>query len=144
LKRASIDLLDVNVWVALTASEHSHRSAAMAYWDRDAAPLLAFTTITALGLLRLTCSNSAMRGVAFTTREAWDAYLTWRRRSDVLFLPEPPRAAVILGRWVSEGRVSPAGWNDAYLAACAVSAGARLVTFDKGIGSLPALHVLTL
>jgi predicted nucleic acid-binding protein len=50
----------------------------------------------------------------------------------------------VLGGWASEVDFRGGHWTDAYLAAFAVSSGARLVTFDSDFGRFGGLACLRL
>lgn len=45
-------LLDVSVWVPLSAPDHVHHGRARRYWEREAPEEIAFCRITELALLR--------------------------------------------------------------------------------------------
>jgi predicted nucleic acid-binding protein len=47
------DLLDVNVWLALADENHAYHKTAIAYWQDQSAPEIAFCRVTALSFLRL-------------------------------------------------------------------------------------------
>ncbi len=138
------DLLDVNVWLALSASEHPHHPLAQAYWSQAAPARLAFCRVTALGLLRLLTNAHVMGGVPVSPSEAWSAYARWRALDDVVFLGEPAGCEALLGGWAAGGVVSARLWTDAYLAAFAQSGSLRLVTFDGAFERFTGLRLLLL
>jgi hypothetical protein len=47
----SIDLPDVNVWLALGLPDHPHHNRALAYWNNAAGQRVVFCRITALGMV---------------------------------------------------------------------------------------------
>ena len=49
----TVDLPDLNVWLALAWPDHSHHHQALHYWEQQAAEQVLFCTVTALGLVRL-------------------------------------------------------------------------------------------
>jgi len=49
----TVDLPDLNVWLALACPDHSHHHQALHYWEQQAAEQVLFCTVTALGLVRL-------------------------------------------------------------------------------------------
>lgn len=51
----TVDLPDLNVWLALAWPDHSHHHQALHYWEQQAAEQVLFCTVTALGLVRLVC-----------------------------------------------------------------------------------------
>jgi predicted nucleic acid-binding protein len=54
-----IDLLDVNLWVALVDKRHPYHPLAEAYWSENGMSRCAFCRITMLGFLRLCTSPTA-------------------------------------------------------------------------------------
>jgi hypothetical protein len=138
------DLLDVNVWVALAVESHIHHARAEQYWRNEADSKIAFTTVTCLGLTRIVSNAKIAEGRALTVPEAWTLYVRWREQPFVTFLHEPKSCQVTLASIVRTGLVSPARWTDAYLAAFAISAGVRLVTFDRDFRNFPGLNLLQL
>ena len=53
----TVDLPDLNVWLALACPHHSHHHRALYYWEQQAAEQVLFCTVTALGLVRLVCQQ---------------------------------------------------------------------------------------
>ena len=51
----TVDLPDLNVWLALAWPDHSHHHQALHYWEQQEAEQVLFCTVTALGLVRLVC-----------------------------------------------------------------------------------------
>lgn len=142
--RVSIDLPDVNVWVALASPDHPHHRRAVTYWRNEVDGSVSFITQTALGLVRL-LTNSAVRGTAvLDVQGAWQLYRAWRQDPAVTFTHEPARCQIELDRYVVAGCVRPRTWSDAYLAAFARSAEMRLVSFDAdfaGFSGIDWLHL---
>lgn len=68
------DLPDLNVWLALAATDHPHHRQALHYWEQQASPEVLFCTVTALGLIRLV-SQPKLMGAAVPARLHTDAYL---------------------------------------------------------------------
>lgn len=141
---ARVDLLDVNVWVALSASEHPHHARAYRYWRDASGERLAFCRVTVLGFLRLTTSATVMGGQPLTAEDAWAAYSGWRRLDDVLFASEPDGCDVLFADWAGRGLITPRLWTDAYLAAFARAGGLRLVSFDRDFTRFDGLDLLQL
>ena len=56
----TVDLPDLNVWLALACPDHSHHRQALHYWEQQAAEQVLFCTVTALGLVRLVCQPKLM------------------------------------------------------------------------------------
>lgn len=128
--------LDVNVWLALSVSGHSHNGDALNWLDRlpDDSTLI-FSRFTQLGLLRLLTNTAVMGDETLTLGEAWAVYDRWLQDPRVEFYPEPrhvdagfrratePFADKAAAKWV----------GDCWLLAYAEAAQARLVTFDQAL-----------
>ena len=123
---------DVNVWLALAAADHGHHAQAVHWLDTCRDPVIAFCRVTQAGLLRLLTNRGVMGGYPLTADGAWKVADTFLADSRITLLAEP---LDIEERWRLATHKRAAGssfWTDAYLAAFAVSAGATLVTFDRG------------
>ena len=140
------DLPDINVWLALAVQEHPHHQAALRYWataqaerTREGAAAaragsgsrLWFCRVTMLGLVRLLCQPKAVGPGALDTVAAWTLYAQYRALPHIGLLPEPEGCDDALRALVGAGSLPPRLWTDAYLAALSLSAGLRLVTFDR-------------
>lgn len=140
------DLPDINVWLALAVQEHPHHQAALRYWataqaerTREGAAAaragsgsrLWFCRVTMLGLVRLLCQPKAVGPGALDTLAAWTLYAQYRALPHIGLLPEPEGCDDALRALVGAGPLPPRLWTDAYLAALSLSAGLRLVTFDR-------------
>jgi uncharacterized protein len=140
------DLPDINVWLALAVQEHPHHQAALRYWAEVQAEIgrqgadtygggagsrLWFCRVTMLGLVRLLCQPKAVGPGALDTIAAWTLYTQYRALPHIGLLPDPEGCDDTLRALVGAGSLPPRLWTDAYLAALSVSAGLRLVTFDR-------------
>jgi toxin-antitoxin system PIN domain toxin len=125
-------LPDVNVWHALTFDAHVHHPVAKTWFDglpNDA--VCYFCRITQLGLLRLATNPSVFGKDALTLPEAWRKYDLFLSDPRISFVEEPADIEISWRTYTQSQAFSPKVWNDAYLAAFAVTAGLELVTFDK-------------
>lgn len=138
------DLLDVNVWLALSVGDHDHHDRALRYWHGSAADRFAFCRLTELALLRLISSRPLLGDRALGGAAAWQALRAWRASPAVTMLDEPPALDEILGAMGSKVDISGKHWTDAYLAAFAMASGSRLVSFDGDFGRYPGLSWLHL
>ena len=138
------DFPDVNVWVALSTADHPFHVAAKRYFESDATRNLAFSWVTAIGLLRVTCHRHTFGGEPLTPKEAWQNYIKWRSRPDVVLVGDAENIDSTLNRWVTEGKATAKNWTDLYLAAFATAHGLRLVTFDRDFKALTGANVLVL
>lgn len=142
--RGPIDLLDINVWLALADENHEHHNRARQYWEQESAERLAFCRVTMLGLLRLSTHRMVMANKPFTSTEAWRAYRNFRALPEVTFLADPPTLESSMAAWTSPPGFPNHRWTDAYLAALAQSSGARMVSFDADFLHFPGLNFLHL
>jgi toxin-antitoxin system PIN domain toxin len=134
---SSLNFLDVNVWLALSWSRHSHALRARAWFDTCEDDQFLFCRFTQLALLRLLTNRSVMGTDVRSAAGAWEIYDEWLADDRVVFVAEPSGLDPRL-RSMSRSRLAtPQLWADAYLAAFATSAGLRLVTFDKAFRSRP-------
>lgn len=148
---ASGDLPDLNVWLALSVSEHPHHAAAHAWWTQALeapalpGPRLWFCRVTALGLVRLLCQPKVVGAGALDLPRAWAHYQALRAHPAVGLLPEPPDAEQRLAALLHTPTLPARLWTDAWLAATALAGGIRLVTFDRDFErfALPRCLVLT-
>ena len=141
---SSGDLLDANVWLALTAEAHVHHERAKSYWEQEAAPIAAFCRVTQLAFLRLLTNKTVMGTHVLSPAAAWATSTDFLSLPEVELVAEPAGVDQELERFATAARSSPNLWTDAYLAAFAVSAAMRLVTFDKGFSRFDGLDLLLL
>ena len=138
------DLLDANVWLALAVEAHTHHERARTYWEQEAAPVAAFCRVTQMAFLRLLTNPAVMGAQVLTPPAAWAKMLDFIHLPEVELVAEPLGIDDMWERYSTAGRLSPNLWTDAYLAAFAVRAGLRLVSFDKGFSRFEGLTPLTL
>ncbi|MBX7131763.1 MAG: PIN domain-containing protein [Fimbriimonadaceae bacterium] len=138
------DLLDVNVWIALSAKDHSLHYRAVQYWRQSSEGDLVFCRHTALGFVRVVGGPHTRGGAALDPGEAWRVYTQWLSAPGVQFATEPQGIESVLSRWVSDGLITRRIWPDAYLAAFSILTGSRFVTFDRDFARFPGLKLLHL
>jgi toxin-antitoxin system PIN domain toxin len=133
---------DVNVWLALTHDRHAHHVLAAQWLGGRNEPVF-FCRFSQLGLLRLLTNEQVMGADVLTQRKAWRAYHRWFEddRVGVHDEPDPARLAPAFEELSTRSRLSTKLWADAYLAAFARTAGLTLVTFDRGLGTMPSVRV---
>ena len=139
-----VDLLDVNVWLALADENHQHHRRARLYWETESALRLAFCRVTMLGLLRLATNTKVMSGQPFSPQEAWRAYRAFRELPEVEMLTDPPKLESTLATWTEQSHFTAKSWTDGYLAALAFSTNSRLVSFDADFHHYKGLSFLHL
>lgn len=127
---------DLNVWLALSYSKHSHQADAWHWLDHlPASSAFLFSRYTQLGLLRLLTNATVMGVDTLTVHEAWAIYDRWMSDPRVQLHPEPRHVDTAFRQVTALFRNQRAAkWiGDCYLLAFAKEAGATLVTFDKAL-----------
>lgn len=127
-------LPDVNIWLALALSGHSHHLAAGAWLDgEEETASLCFCRVTQQGLVRLLTTAEVLAGYGnppLTNRQAWTVVDQFMEDERITFANEPEGVEETWKTWAIRDTHSPKLWMDAYLAAFAVAGGLRMVTLD--------------
>lgn len=142
-------LCDVNVWLALALSDHTHHRTATAWLDGvDQPASILFCRATQQGLLRLLTNEAVLRPYGnppLSNNEAWAVYRAFLDDERVILrVDEPPRLEPLWRQLATTDKPSPKLWMDAYLAAFASTSGSQLVTTDGGFRQFPRVDVLVL
>ena len=128
--------LDLNVWLALSVSGHSHNPIAWNWLHslREDRKLI-LSRYTQIGLLRLLTSSAVMGEQVLELKEAWDAYDRWLEDPRVAFFPEPRGVDSAFRKLTRSLAAQPASKavGDCWLLAFATSIDATLVTFDSAL-----------
>jgi toxin-antitoxin system PIN domain toxin len=133
-------LCDVNFLVALCHRSHQHHHIAKNWLSAGGGDAgLVLCRITQLGLLRLLTNPAVMRTEVISCEEAWGVFETMMSDGRFSMLIEPDGLNDKLREYTRVGNFSHKLWQDAYLAAFAVSADLRLVTFDQDFNKFPSL-----
>ena len=69
----TVDLPDLNVWLALACPDHSHHRQALHYWEQQAAEQVLFCTVTAPALLEAFCQQPGV-SIAMQEQGGWDVF----------------------------------------------------------------------
>jgi toxin-antitoxin system PIN domain toxin len=129
----SLSFPDVNVWLALLLANHTHRAAAVEWWDSNSSDVIAFSRFTQIGVLRLLTTAAAMNGKPLGMEAAWQAYDRLFEDGRVALLPEPDTLEPQFRSFSRSRAASPKIWADAYIAAFAEQCGGTIVTFDRAL-----------
>jgi toxin-antitoxin system PIN domain toxin len=129
---SSLSFPDVNVWLALSTSEHVHSAVARRWWEEESGRI-AFSRISQMGFLRLVTTAAAMSGKPLKMNEAWRVFDRFFDDDRVIFMEEPAGVEQRFREYASGAMASPKLWADAWLLAFAETAGGTLVTFDKAL-----------
>ncbi|WP_203336952.1 TA system VapC family ribonuclease toxin [Nocardioides limicola] len=139
-------LVDTNVWLALTLSGHANHSRALEWLSAVEEPdSLLVCRSTQQSLLRLLSTAAVFQSYAsrpLTNVEAQVALAQISADPRVSFSTEPPGVEAHWMRFAARSTSSPKVWMDAYLAAFAVAASARLVTTDTDFLTYEGLDVV--
>jgi uncharacterized protein len=131
-------LPDVNVWIAAVSDRHEHHATVRQWFDSTSAPI-SFCRVTQMAFLRLLTNPKVMGEDILAPAEAIAVYRQLLADERVRFAPEPPN---VENAWLSLMNISAASgstWTDAYLAAFAIEADSRLISFDRGVRRWPRL-----
>ncbi len=127
-------LCDSNLFLALTLDKHPHYSDAVAWLESLPHGAIAFfCRATQQSYLRLLTVEPMLKAEVRSNEEALAALAKLRTDSRIGFVLNEPEG--LEPQWFALARCAspaPKRWMDAYLAAFAVSAGMRFVTFDRG------------
>ena len=138
------DLPDLNVWLALVWPKHSHHQYADHYWEVQASDRVLFSTVTALGLVRLV-SQPKLMGPAVRNPAEASALLDALCQQPGVGLAEPEHDGWEVFHQLLRGGEIPARlYTDAHLAALAIANGWRLVSFDRDFERFAGLQRLPL
>lgn len=141
-------LPDVNIWLALTLSRHTHHQVARDWLEgEEAGASLCFCRATQQGLLRLLTTAEVLARYGnppLTNREAWKVYESFIKDERIAFAPEPEGVEDVWKALAIRTTPSPKLWMDAWLAAMALRSGFQLVTTDHAFSQFPKLNALIL
>ncbi len=141
---SGISLVDANVWLALSYSDHFHHEIARAWFELQADSSCAFCRLTQMALLRHLTNSRIMGSSVQTQQQAWTVYDKLSNDPRVLFLNEPPALDLEFRALSQSPSPSHQRWTDAYLAALARLCTARIATFDRGFATYSGLDLALL
>ncbi len=138
-------LPDVNIWLALALSGHSHHVAARQWLDeQESAASVFFCRATQQGLLRLLTTAEVMAGYGIapcSNREAWGVYESFMADDRMSFASEPAGWEAAWQAYAIRDSRSPKLWMDAGLAAFALRSGFQMVTTDRAFSQFEGLDL---
>ena len=139
-----MDLPDLNVWLALSAADHPHHAAARHYWEQQAANEVLFSTMTALGLVRLLCQPTVMGQQTLEPLQASAVLQELLNQPGVRLAAEAPGSWDLFHQLLSSQALPSRLCTDAHLAALSIAGGWRLVSFDRDFRRFPGCSLLLL
>ncbi len=137
-----MNVLDVNVLLALYRPEHTHHEPARHWWDRAQAAGEQFTVpdVVWIGFCRLVTSSRVVDTPA-TFEQAWQFVGAVTANDTYLTYAADPRVLGEFRRIGVESRIGSALVTDTYIAAVASSLGATVVTFDRDFRRFDGVRV---
>jgi toxin-antitoxin system PIN domain toxin len=142
--RTSADLPDLNVWLALAWPDHIHHQHAVHYWEQQAAEQVLFSTVTALGLVRLVCQPKLMGKAVRNAAEASALLEAFCKQPGVTLAEPEHQGWEVFHQLLRGGEIPARLCTDTHLAALAIANGWRLVSFDRDFERFAGLQRLPL
>ena len=136
-------LVDINVWLAVSHSEHVHHSVASLWLERLESTAY-FCRPTQLGYLRLLTNPHVMGESVRTQRQAWEAYNALLSDVRIDFLQEVVGLESHFRALTQAASHSPNTWGDAYLGAFARASGLTIVSLDGVFRTMPGVDAIIL
>jgi toxin-antitoxin system PIN domain toxin len=144
----AVNLIDTNVILALTLSNHALHEAARKWFAAATSPKsVLLCRATQQSTLRLLTTEKLMRiyGLpAMSNAAAWDLMGGYFGNPTIGWANEPNGIESAWQRYASRNTPSPKLWMDAYLAAFAYTAGHTLITTDHAFTQFRGLNHLIL
>jgi toxin-antitoxin system PIN domain toxin len=137
-------LVDVNLLLAVSYEGHAHHVPALAWLNEQGTGQIVLCRSTQLSLLRLLCNRSVMAENVCSMDRAWAVYEVIHEDDRFRFYAESEGLETVLRKFTQSAQPSPKLWQDAYLAAFAVSSNIHLTTFDKGFQQYNGLQLTLL
>ena len=139
-------LPDVNIWLALALSGHTHHEAARTWLDdQQAVSSIFFCRTTQQGMVRLLTTPAVLAGYGLpplTNRAAWAVIDQFMEDDRIAFAMEPTAIEDCWKGFALRETPSPKLWMDAWLAAFAICSGFQLITIDKAFTQFDGLDLL--
>lgn len=140
-------LADTNVWLALALSKHQFHATVRTWLTARGHNEVVFCRSTQQSFLRLLTTKAVLAPYGIPTlgnQAAWTLYERLIGDDRIGWVEEPHGLEAIWRRLSKSADASPKLWVDAYLAACAMAGGHRLVTTDKGFKQFKGLELVLL
>lgn len=138
-----MNVLDVNVLVALFTDDHVHHQRARAWLDQSLERGEPFTVpdIVWASFIRLV-TNRRVRAIPATFDEAWQFVVSLRRQGAYLEFAGHPRTLTEFAHLCIGSNATADLVTDAFVAASAVTLGATVVTFDRDFRKFDGVRIL--
>jgi len=135
-----MQLVDINVWLALVIQSHANHLAAMTWMRSASKRSCCFCRVTQMGFLRLVTNRKIYPLDAVPMNQAWQLYEQLLTDHRVIFVEEPMGIDIPWRNLTMLTTYSTNVWTDAYLAAFALTADLEMITFDKGFAQFTELR----
>jgi len=143
-----VKLPDVNIWLALALSGHSHHQVAKAWLEEILeAESIFFCRATQQGLVRLLTTSEVLAAYGIPplgNRQAWELVEAFMADDRISFASEPEGVEEAWKTYALRETRSPKLWMDAWLAAFAKCSGFQMVTTDKAFSQFKGLDLRVL
>lgn len=138
-----MNLLDVNLLIALFARDHVHHAVATRWFEAAA---MASTRVTVpdlvwVGFVRIV-TNSRISATPVTFEKAWEFVSVIRRLPQYVEPAAGGRTIEEFARLSTQVRAAGNLVTDAYIAAAATTLGAAVVTFDRDFRKFDEVRVV--
>lgn len=137
-------LIDANVLLALLSRDHAHHEFARSWYRGLGDGEFGLCRLVQLTVVRLLATKRVMGEAVMPVSAGWRVLGELAEDSRVVFVGEDVETERLLPAMWRYAQPTPQLVNDGYLAALALSAGRRLVTFDAGFREFPGLGVTVL
>lgn len=140
-----MNVLDVNVVVALYHPDHPHHEAASAWWEESRAAGEPFTVpdVVWVAFARV-ITNRAVFSIPATFGQAWTFVTAVAGQETYARYAADERVLALFARLSEAARATGNLITDAYVAAMAASLGANVVTFDRDFRKFDGVRVVEL
>jgi toxin-antitoxin system PIN domain toxin len=134
-------LVDVNVLLALVARQHVHHNSARRWFGTLSAGEAGLCRLVQLALIRLLNNRPVMGDEAISAGAAWRLIEELLEDERLEYVPEPPLLDSVLPTLFVHSMPAGKLITDAYLAAFAIAAERRMVSFDKDFRQFQGLKL---
>jgi toxin-antitoxin system PIN domain toxin len=140
-----VNVLDVNVLVALHRPQHQHHDVARQWWQETSGrgEQLTVPDLIWVGFTRVV-THRRIFSAPSTPEQAWGFVEAMRTQGNYVHYSGHPRLMDAFGRYLHDAGAAADLVTDAYIAAAATTLGATLVTFDRDFRRFDDLSVLEL